>query len=476
MPKVTKIQLIFPPSTVCGVGMENSFVPNGILSIAGYLKKQFPYLHIEVIDGSITSLNEILLNVKNTNADVVGVSVLTGNYANGKKILSKAKEAGAYTVIGNHHANYLYKMCTENSDFAVDDVDFIIEGKRGEFVFSELINALNENYRFENILSLAYKRSGTFITNSTRKEYPGLEEREEPDISFIKDFTPYFKSYNRIFNNFHNNGKEIKSININYVNGCLQGNIEPCIYCCLKDHKIELLEPSLYWQRISSHIENGFNYFFETCNSFSFLNRVGERKSKGSYLKRLTETIPEGIKDQFQMMVYARADEIDGEVIECFKHLNVHRVIFGFDSGDLIMLRNGIKKKNVTPSQNIEASNLLNEAGIQIYGCYVPGALGETENSLEKTYRQILEVMKLSNTCVIEYSSLAPLPGSKAWELIEKEYEEQFGINDVIDIAELAKFWIDRKVSNISWDAIEKYKDKIRVESEKEEIIFGGYY
>jgi radical SAM superfamily enzyme YgiQ (UPF0313 family) len=478
---INKIQLVFPPSGVGGVGFEGCFVPNGLLSIASFLKRKFNHrLEVEVIDGSVTPLESmkgkpgIFELIENGSADLVGVSALTGNYNAAKKILKRAHENGAKTVIGNHHAKYLYKKVSEDFFFPVDDVDFIIEGERGEFSFAELIFNLNHGHPLDGISSLAYAEQGGFFVNSSRGGYPRLEHLEPPDLSFIKDFHPYFKVHEKIFKTFNPPGESVRQININNVKGCLRGVRGACIYCCLKDHKSCFLEPEGYWKRISALTEMDFNYIFETCNSLSSLDEIGRHSPRGSYLKRLVEAKPESIDPK--MMVYANAFEITEDVVEYFLRMNVHRVIFGFDSGDSEILRKGIKKGETTSSQNIRAAELLNDAKIQIYGCYVPGAQGETSETMAHTYDQMMAMMELPYTSVLEYTSLAPMPGSEAWRLIENTFEEKFGKTDAVDVPEIAKLWVDSQVPGVTWEEIEGYKYKLQKEAEKRGIIFGGYY
>ncbi|MFC1730396.1 cobalamin-dependent protein, partial [candidate division KSB1 bacterium] len=323
MSDIKKIQLVFPPSVVDGVGMEDCFIPNGILCIAGYISKKFPDISIEILDGSIINIDEILKQVEFGNADLVGISTLTGNYSNAKNILNLAKQKGAYTVIGNHHANYLYHLCNDINSEDLADIDFIIEGIRGEYTFEKLINALIKETSFQNIQSLAYKDNGKLKTNLRRVQYPPLRERTESDLSFIKDFTPYFKAYHKRFAEYHKDINNVRQININYVTGCLQGCVDACIYCCLKDHVIEFLNPVIFWEKIEKLINEDFNYFFETCNSLTSLDKISRRRNQvKSYLYELVTTMPSSIKDKFQMMIYARANEINDITVEHLKRLN----------------------------------------------------------------------------------------------------------------------------------------------------------
>lgn len=462
--KIKKLQLIFPPSSVDGTGIENSYVPNGILSLASFIKLNNPRIEIEVFDGNITSLDEILNNLGGKGT-LVGTSDLAANYDASKIIKEKAKQNGALTISGNHHANYLYFLGRNGPGVIDPNLDFILPGVRGEFALNDLINALNNNEKI-NIPFLAYRNNNVFVYNNLRRnKIPKLSDLVKPDLSFIKNFEIYFKNYRDKFGKFHNDEK--KPININHIIGCEQGIKKPCNYCCLKDFKHDSLTPLEYAKQIERLIENGFNYFFETCNSFT---------SYPTFLEKLnTELKIKGINN-FEMQVYGRAADIDEKMVERLVKLNVNRIIFGLDSGDDEILIKGIGKMNVSAKQNIRAAQLLNEAGIQIYACYVPGSENETIDSLQRTYEQIIQLTELKNTCVIEYTSLAPMPGSRAWNEIKEHYWKRHGKSDLIIVKDLAKTWVDIKVPNVNWDQIQEYGNKIKNVCNDKGIIFGGYY
>lgn len=465
--------LIFPPSSLNGVGMESSFIPNGLLSIAGYLKVHLPEIDVKVVDGSVSNIDEIISEIKDFVPDVVGLSILLGNYKNAKALLKEAKKIGAKTILGNHHAKYLITLLRRSSSCRIDNVDYLINGKRGEVTFFKLIQSINQGIPSTSIPQVGIVEGGKFLFNREPIKHPKISDRISPDISFISDFSKYFKAYNRVFKNFHDN-TDIRPININFIEGCYQGCKQPCVYCCLKDHQIDFLNPEEYWEKISELVNKGFNYFFETCNSLSSLQYV---KSNGAnYLENLSNSMPSDLKGKMNMMVYANANEINDKTLKVFKEIGVHRVIFGFDSGDNSVLNNGIGKQNIKINNNIEVASLLNNEGIQTYACYVPGSSTETKESLENTYTQIKKLLSLKNTSVIEFTSLAPMPGSRAWQQIKDDYEKQFGISDYINITDLAKTWVDLKAKNISWELIQEYKHKIKNQTILNNKIFGGYY
>lgn len=539
--KINKIQFVFPPSTVDGVGIEGCYVPNGILSIANYIKERFNgegensrKIEVEIIDGTVEDLDSILENIGG-DGTLVATSDLAGNYEESKIIKKEAKEKGALTISGNHHSNFLFDLAMTDPGVIDPNLDFILPGRRAEVEFGNLIEIINGNGNFNEIHSyvpsLAYRNGNSFILDKDKKEekekerLPRLKDLTKPDLSLIKDFNQYFINYNTIFGNKQDqklmalrsniknktlkvnleeriennelnalplltNENFVRQININKIIGCEQGKKDPCVYCCLKDYDFMMVTARDYVQNIKSLVEDGFNYIFETCNSLtSFVPYIDK------IINELNNEEYNAIRNNFKMQIYGSASEINDSVIQKLKKINVDRIIFGFDSGDNETLEKGIGKfgKN-TAEHNLEVAKKLNDAGIEIYACYVPGSEIETPETLEKSYNQILDLLKLENTKVIEWTSLAPMPGSKAWEMIKNDYWQEHGKSDSINVKKLAKSWVDNKVKgDISdpnnpwygkdpWDEINKYankiKDKIDEINKKENrnIIFGGYY
>ena len=87
---IKKIQLVNAPNDegASSSGGRRCYPHLGLLSIATLLQHVHPDISVEVIDGSVTPLDEIL---ERLDADVVGVSVLTLTYARALDIAHRAQ-------------------------------------------------------------------------------------------------------------------------------------------------------------------------------------------------------------------------------------------------------------------------------------------------------------------------------------------------------------------------------------------------
>lgn len=472
---IKKIAFVFPPSSLNSVGVENSFIPNGILTLSKQLKHWRNDIEVKVFDGSVMGVPDIIESILEFAPQLVGVSALCGNYKPGKRILEACHNAGIITLVGNHHANYLWEIIPSLPVGQLAAIDYIITGNSDIETLRPLIEAIeNEGKFIDQVPNLCYKTKGEWIRPQRIRYNPAT--LATPDLSYISDFEPYFINYRNIFHRFHTNPEQVKPININFFKGCIQGATSPCIYCCLKDHKLQHTEPEVFWQHISDLYHHfGFNYFFETANSITSLSSIAFTHSR-NYLEGIVHAMPDELKGKIGFMVYGRADELKPEVIGLLKAMQVTRVVIGFDSGDPDLLKTGINKDNITPGMNYGVAKQLSDNGIQIYGCYVPGAKGETLDTLKITRDEILKIMELPLCCAIEYTSLAPMPGSGAWRKIRKDFFAENGVSDVLDVEKIAKFWVKKMVPIIDWEMVENIKYEIQLKAAHYGVVFGGYY
>lgn len=472
---INKIAFVFPPSSLNSVGVENSFIPNGILTLSKQLKGWRNDIDIKVFDGSVMGVPDIIESILKFSPQLVGISALCGNYKPGKRILEACHAAGIITMVGNHHANYLWEILPMLPDEQLSAIDYIITGNSDIDTLRPLVEAIeNGGSAMYQVPNLCYKTQGEWI-RPQRIRY-NLAKLATPDLSYISDFEPYFANYRNIFHRFHPDSEQVKPVNINFFKGCIQGATSPCIYCCLKDHKLQHTEPEVFWQHISDlYYHYGFNYFFETANSLTSLCNIAFTHSR-NYLEGIVHAMPDELKGKIGFMVYGRADELNPEIIGLLKAMQVKRVVVGFDSGDPDLLKTGINKDNITLGMNYGVAKQLSDNGIQIYGCYVPGAKGETKTTLKTTRDEILRIMELPHCCAIEYTSLAPMPGSGAWRKIRKDFFNENGVNDVLDVEKIAKFWASKMAPGISWEQVEEIKQEVKNEAAKWGVVFGGYY
>ena len=106
----------------------------------------------------------------------------------------------------------------------------------------------------------------------------------------------------------------------------------------------------------------------------------------------------------------SRANGIDAASARMMKESGCRRVYLGLESGSQATL--DLMKKQVTVEDGSRAAWLYRDAGIEVAAFFIVGYPGETEASIEKTFRLALD-LPLDE---ISFNVPMPLPGSELWE------------------------------------------------------------
>ncbi len=104
------------------------------------------------------------------------------------------------------------------------------------------------------------------------------------------------------------------------------------------------------------------------------------------------------------------------ELFRLMKAAGAKRVGFGVESGDEYILSR-VVRKGQTLEQVRNAFKWAKEAGLQTMGFFVFGMPEETEETMEKTIQLALEL----DPDLANFMIAAPYPGTKLYEMIEKE-------------------------------------------------------
>src|SRR3989338_165644 len=105
-----------------------------------------------------------------------------------------------------------------------------------------------------------------------------------------------------------------------------------------------------------------------------------------------------------ELMVYARALGVvqEGRISKMQK-IGIKRVNMGLDAGTTEILE-AQRKNKTTEETNTKAVKLLKNAGMTVHASYIAGALGETQDTLERTIEHMERISSEGNFSVIEFS------------------------------------------------------------------------
>jgi radical SAM superfamily enzyme YgiQ (UPF0313 family) len=151
--------------------------------------------------------------------------------------------------------------------------------------------------------------------------------------------------------------------------------------------------------------------------------------------------------------IYGRANQLQ-EInrVKALKDANVFEVFIGAESGDNTILRN-INKGN-TVEQTYKAIENLSKLDIKCTVSFVLGLPGETFTSLDNTLAFAERISKFENVFESSISTMLPIPGSKAFELLKNKTD--IGEADIYNLEYLKEIWIS-EFTDVSIDVVDQY-------------------
>jgi len=434
-----KIQLIHPPQDKSYTGWIYEWFkppPIGLEIIAKKVESKVKDCSIQILDGNFLSLDKI---VEKTDADYIGVSDWYSCHHNVLEILKQAKKKGSTTVIGGPNANHLAERILKNNDF----VDYVIVGD-GEDAFSMLVNKENPS----KIPNLVYRKENNIVKNKRQNaELDTIFDLEHLDLSFYDRNIP---------------------IPISSIRGCIKAEKnERCSYCSI-DTKLRFMSSEKVWEQIDVlYNKYGFNYFFETGDSFM----------AGDYAKRLLIKRPDDFNlREVGFRIYANPEQItsfdDVGPLYC---LNVKSAFVGVETINKEILKRAGKRHSKTDVEN--ALKVLNKFKIQPQIAFIYGLPGETPETLEESYQFAKYALQKYPKTILCVSHAIPIAGTELFNnlLANKDIRDKYNgdlTGDSFDYKQLARLQTEHFTS-VTFEEIRHYIAKTKSLSKEKSPGFG---
>ena len=394
-----KVQLIHPPADIEYTRESKEIfslrsAPPGLELIAKSISQFYPKAEIEIIDGNLISLEEILERI---DGDFVGVSDWYSKHNNCIDILRVAKARGAVTVIGGPNVTHLGKRILKNHNF----IDYVVVGD-GEEAMAMLVIG----QELSHIPNLVFRFGSEIITTTKRNS-----------------------SLNLIFDLIHLSGESIqvytKKIGQNtapfplsMIRGCAKATTAGrCSFCSI-EHSLAFMAPEIAWKQIRLLNEKyGINYFFETGDSFFALD----------YPKRLLNARPNDLR-HIKIRIYIGPREITKETVQLMVKLNIVEVFLGVETiSDELLI--GVKK-NYTKKDINKALTLLSQNKINVQIPFMYGLPRETIATMDQNFAYAKEVVNNFPNIRVLSGPPIPLVGTELFEnlrnhpRVKEEYNE----------------------------------------------------
>lgn len=384
-----KILLVKPPSDTHFV-----MLPIGIGYIASYLKSKVNGIESYFLDCLREGYDHEKFTdyIKKLKPDLVGITAFSVEIDSAIRCCEIAKtiDKGIITVIGGPHATFMPEEVLSNNS-----VDFIFRNE-AEISFSQFIEELKGQRKFEEIPNIGYKKNGQIRLNPIRLP-EDLDLLPFPDYEFM-GLRLYPKTYKMRY---------YPSAPILTSRGCPF----PCTYCSggkLSGKKFRARSPQNIIDEIKFLKANYNIREFEIWDD----NFTLDKKRTNDFCDLL---LKENINLPWWCPNGLRVETLDEALIRKMKKSGLYSIAIGIESGSEKIQKD--MKKNLNFEKVREVAQLGNKYGIRMEGFFILGYPTETKDDILKT-------IKLSKELPLKRASILlfqPLVGSEIYDTLKKE-------------------------------------------------------
>lgn len=384
-----KIVLVLIP-TRPGEKRKFTASPLGLLYLGSYLKNLGHQVTIIDADTKGYTLDELAKKIVAKKADLIGITVMTPFIANVLNLSKKIKILNPKTKIclGGIHITATSQESMEESKY----VDFLVVGE-GEYTLAELLEALEKKTDFKQIKGLIYRNeeNGQIIKNELRPPIEDLDSLPMPDLDLIENLD--FKNYDAVYAG----GRKI--INILGSRGCPF----KCTFCAahlVHGRNVRFRDP----KKIVDEIEYNKNKYGVSYVSF----KDGTFTVNHKWVKEICQEISNR-KLNIGFCVNARIDTITEEILRIMEETGCNSIGFGIESGSQHLLDK--MNKNTTIEKIKDVFKIVNKFNFIVTNSFMIGNLGDTKETIEKTYQLAKELKSLT----VGFSPLTAFPGTQIY-------------------------------------------------------------
>ena len=375
---------------------DTTYIDFGFDDNTGYREKikifkKVDYGKINMTKRKLNVEKELVKKLEDFKPDIVGISALTDEIYIGLDISNIVKKWNKEIIViwGNKAVTMTPKKILEN-----DNVDYACVGEGIEFI-TEFVECISKNKNPRNIKNIAYKDdNGNIKVNELRPYYQDLDSLPFLDWS-IFDKRHLIKPFEgRIYNGG------------DYM--MFWGCPNHCTYCINDSYrKLYGNNAGVFLRKYSvKRIIKELKYLVDKwgITFFKFHDEDFCLKSI-DYFNELAEEYKNKIDIPFTCMVNAR--NINTEKISLLNKMNCVSVSLGVETGN-DKLRKEVLKRVETKEQVINATKMLNKAGIRTSSFNMLGLPFESRET-------VMETIKLNREAEIRYPNVTfffPLEGT----------------------------------------------------------------
>ena len=379
-----KILLVNPPSADVFRLLNYCLPPMGLMSLAAYLRHHGFDVGIQDFQLQPRAARDFDFSPYT----LVGIGSDTTRFAAAQAIARRAKQTGAFVVMGGPHPGYV-----ADETLASGDVDAVAIGE-GEATLLELVRAVEAGRPVEGLGGTAVRRDGRIIVGPPRPFIESLDDLPLP----ARDLVPFDRYRTTQIG-------ERPVTQIVTSRGC--------------SHDCHFCSSSRFWGRklrfrsIESVIaEIGEIYDRYGFRAVAFVD--DNFAARPDRVVAISEAILSRNWDLW-WWCFARADNLvrHPEMVEIMARSGCRTVYVGVESANEQSLLDYGKRSDCETVR--EAFALLKRHGIEICASYILGGLAEDHASTEAT----IELARQLDSNVAQFSILTPYPGTRLFEQLQ---------------------------------------------------------
>jgi len=383
IPRV-KILLVNPPSADIFRQLNYCLPPMGLMSLATYLRQHGYDVALE--DFQFQPRGEQSFDF--TPYAIVGIGSDTTRFPAALAIARRAKQAGAFVVMGGPHPGSV-----ADEALAAGDVDAVVCGE-GEATLLELVRAVEAHLPIEGLPGVATRRGADTVFGPPRPFIEPLDDLPFP----ARDLLP--------LDRYHATRIGDRPLaQIITSRGC--------------SHDCHFCSSSRFWGRKLRFrsIESVVAELTEVYDRYGFRATAFVDDNFAARPNRVVAISEAIIRNNWDLWwwCFARADHLvrHPEMVEAMARSGCKTVYVGVESANEQSLRDYGKRSSVETVE--QAFALLKRHGIQIFASYILGGLAEDRASTEAT----IELARRLDSNIAQFSILTPYPGTRLFEQLQ---------------------------------------------------------
>ncbi|MFH1210166.1 MAG: radical SAM protein [archaeon] len=379
--------LLFEPGTKL-----TKFPPLGLISLAAVLRENKFEAFVKDYSGREIDEKTIEQDIYKSQADFIGVRVLTGpNIIRALKISKIANKLGKRVIWGGPHPTVLPEQTLKNSN-----INAVVIGE-GEYSLINLLNYMNG--KKVDLFGCGIKKNNKIIITKPSKKFVDLDKLPVPAWDLLENINQYFPDKN---NNLlpisttrgcafkcgfcHNSNKNVKG----YL-GCYR----------IADPKKAIEEYKIVQGLVKNRID--------ILDLGEDLHLVSE-----TYTKKFCKTMKDsGLK--LKWYTSSRYHTLNKNIIDMISSTNCIRILLGVESGSERIQK--MNNKIIELDRAVQIAKMLIRKKIFLTNAYIFGHPTETPEELRKTIHFINKIPADENLIQL----YRPMPGTPYFDLCLKQ-------------------------------------------------------